>query len=106
VLLEKALTGLDLGSEQQLVKGGSVVVPPPIEQLPLLERPLVSGLDAVVVLDCEGEEEEVAVQRSLGRRLDPQTGESLSHLLQQKEGTWPIPTTTVSLMSFSTSLTK
>ena len=78
-LLEKALTGLDLESEQQLVQGASVVVPPPLEQLPLLERPLVSGLDAVVVLECGGEEEEeVAVQRSLGRRLDPQTGGSLA----------------------------
>lgn len=72
VLLEKALTGLDLASEEALAAGASLVAPPPSNKLPVLERPLVSGLSAVVVLG--GVEEEAATARALGRRRDPMTG--------------------------------
>jgi hypothetical protein len=72
VLLEKALTGLDLAAEQQLVQDASVIVPPPAAKLPQLQRPLLSGLDAVIMLECADEAQ--ALQRVLGRRLDPVTG--------------------------------
>jgi hypothetical protein len=72
VLLEKALTGLDLASEEALTAGASLVAPPPANKLPVLERALVSGLSAVVVLG--GVEEEAATARALGRRRDPMTG--------------------------------
>lgn len=72
VLLEKALTGLDLAAEQALVDGASLVAPPPLDALPQLQRPLVSGLDAVLVLSCK--DEALAAKRALGRRLDPATG--------------------------------
>jgi hypothetical protein len=72
VLLEKALTGLDLSAEQELLQGASLIVPPPASKLPQLQRPLLSGLDAVILLDCA--DETLALQRVLGRRLDPVTG--------------------------------
>lgn len=72
VLLEKALTGLDLSAEQELLQGASVIAPPPVAKLPQLQRPLLSGLDAVVLLECA--DEGLALQRVLGRRLDPVTG--------------------------------
>jgi hypothetical protein len=72
LLLEKALTGLDTTAERALVEGASLVAPPPRDALPQLERPLVSGLDAVLVLSCE--DEELAIKRALGRRVDPTTG--------------------------------
>lgn len=72
VLLEKALTGLDLSAEQELLQGASLIVPPPASRLPQLQRPLLSGLDAVILLDCD--EETLTLQRVLGRRLDPVTG--------------------------------
>jgi hypothetical protein len=72
VLLEKALTGLDLAAEQALVDGASLVAPHPLDALPQLQRPLVSGLDAVLVLGCK--DEALAAKRALGRRLDPTTG--------------------------------
>ncbi len=70
--LERALTGLDLGAEASLVAGASRLARPPADALPQLERPLTSGLDAVVVLECG--DEGVAVGRALGRRVDPVTG--------------------------------
>lgn len=73
VLLERALTGLDLAAEQQLLQGASLICPPPLSKLPQLSRPLLSGLDAVLLLECS--DEALAVQRVLGRRLDPQTGD-------------------------------
>jgi hypothetical protein len=80
VLLERALTGLDLAAEQALVDGASLVAPPPLDVLPQLQRPLLSGLDAVLVLGCG--DEAVAAKRALGRRLDPTTGETLiTHML-------------------------
>lgn len=72
LLLEKALTGLDTTAERALVEGASLVAPPPRDALPQLERPLLSGLDAVLVLACE--DEELAIKRALGRRVDPTTG--------------------------------
>lgn len=72
MLLEKALTGLDLAAEQELLQGVSLITPPPAAKLPQLQRPLVSGLDAVILLDCA--DETLAIQRVLGRRLDPVTG--------------------------------
>jgi hypothetical protein len=73
VLLEKALTGLDLAAEQELLEGASLITPPPAAKLPQLQRPLLSGLDAVILLDCA--QETLALQRVLGKRLDPVTGE-------------------------------
>jgi hypothetical protein len=78
-LLEKALTGLDLAAEQALVDGASLVAPPPLDVLPQLQRSLLSGLDAALVLGCG--DEAVAAKRALGRRLDPTTGEALRALL-------------------------
>jgi hypothetical protein len=78
VLLEKALTGLDLTAEQELLQGASVIAPPPVAKLPQLQRPLLSGLDAVVLLECA--DEGLALQRVLGRRLDPVTGACRSNL--------------------------
>ncbi|KAG2448325.1 hypothetical protein HYH02_006909 [Chlamydomonas schloesseri] len=72
VLLERMLTGLDLDSEQALIDAASVIAPPPTSALPQVARPLVSGLDAVVV--CGLADPELALKRALGRRLDPQTG--------------------------------
>jgi hypothetical protein len=71
-LLEKALTGLDLAAEQELLHSTSVISPAPAAKLPQLQRPLLSGLDAVLLLDCA--DEALAPQRVLGRRLDPVTG--------------------------------
>lgn len=71
-LLEKALTGLDLAAEQELLCGASVISPAPAAKLPQLQRPLLSGLDAVLLLDCADEAQ--ALQRVLGRKLDPVTG--------------------------------
>lgn len=76
VLLEKALTGLDLAAEQELLQGASLITPPPTSKLPQLTRPLLSGLDAVIMLDCA--DEALALQRVLGRRLDPVTGTACS----------------------------
>jgi adenylate kinase family enzyme len=76
VLLEKALTGLELAAEQALVDEVSLVAPPPLDALPQLQRPLVSGLDAVLVLGCK--DEALVAKRALGRRLDPVTGGMLS----------------------------
>ncbi len=73
--LERALTGLDLDSEADLLQNASQVAPPPEGVLPQLQRPLVSGLDAVLVLSLA--DEATAVKRALGRRLDPNTGEVL-----------------------------
>jgi hypothetical protein len=73
VLLEKALTGLDLAAEQELLEGASLIAPPPAAKLPQLQRPLLSGLDAVILLDCA--QEMLALQRVLGKRVDPVTGE-------------------------------
>ncbi|KAG2499886.1 hypothetical protein HYH03_002175 [Edaphochlamys debaryana] len=72
VLLERMLTGLNLDSEQELIEGASTIAPPPPSALPQMARPLVSGLDAVVV--CSLADPELALKRALGRRLDPQTG--------------------------------
>lgn len=74
VALEKALTGLDLEAEQCLLDGASLLAPPPPDALPQLDRPLASGLDAVIVLECE--DEGMAVGRALGQRVDPITGEA------------------------------
>lgn len=73
MLLEKSLTRLDTAAEQVLVDEASVVAPPPLDALPQLQRPLLSGLDAVILLGCD--DESIAVKRVLGRRLDPETGE-------------------------------
>jgi hypothetical protein len=73
VLCEKALTGLDLAAEQELLEGASLIAPPPAAKLPQLQRPLLSGLDAVILLDCA--QEMLALQRVLGKRVDPVTGE-------------------------------
>ncbi|GLC51118.1 hypothetical protein PLESTB_000467700 [Pleodorina starrii] len=72
VMLERLLTGLDLDSEQALIDAASIVAPPPASALPQVGRPLVSGLDAVVV--CGLADPELALKRALGRRLDPDTG--------------------------------
>jgi hypothetical protein len=70
--LERALTGLDLASEAALAGAASLLAPPPRDALPLLERPLASGLDAAVLLSCG--DEAAAAGRALGRRIDPVTG--------------------------------
>ncbi|GFR40940.1 hypothetical protein Agub_g1600 [Astrephomene gubernaculifera] len=72
MLLERMLTGLDLDAEQQLIDSASTIAPPPPNALPQVGRPLVSGMDAVVV--CSLTDPEVALKRALGRRLDPTTG--------------------------------
>lgn len=77
-LLEKALTGLDLAAEQELLREASVISPAPAAKLPQLQRPLLSGLDAVLLLDCA--DEALALQRVLGRRLDPVTGADTGNL--------------------------
>ncbi|KXZ56759.1 hypothetical protein GPECTOR_1g684 [Gonium pectorale] len=71
-LLERMLTGLDLDSEQALIDAASTIAPPPQSALPQVGRPLMSGLDAVVV--CGLADPELALKRALGRRLDPTTG--------------------------------
>lgn len=70
--LERLLTGLDLVSEAALASGASLLAPPPRDALPLLGRPLASGLDAVILLECG--DEAAAAGRALGRRVDPVTG--------------------------------
>ncbi len=72
VLMERMLTGLNLDSEQALIDSASVIAPPPLSALPQTARPLVSGLDAVVV--CSLTDPEMALRRALGRRVDPTTG--------------------------------
>lgn len=76
-LLERRLTGLDVGAEVQLIQSASQLVPPPEDCLPLLARPRRSGLDAVLVLALQ--DEHAAARRALGCRLDPVTG------------AWPLP---------------
>lgn len=72
VLMERLLTGLDLAAEQALVDGASAIAPPEPDQLPQVSRPLMSGLDAVVV--CGLSDEPLALKRALGRRRDPSNG--------------------------------
>lgn len=72
MLLEQALTGLDLDKEAALVASASRLAPAPQGALPQLTRPLLSGLDAVLVLGLT--DEATALKRALGRRLDPQVG--------------------------------
>jgi hypothetical protein len=79
-LLEQALTGLDLAAETALHTHASRLAPPPLSRLPQLARPLVSGLDAVLLLECG--DVELAVARVLGCRLDPVTG--------AQEGCWAL----------------
>ncbi|KAL0048541.1 hypothetical protein WJX82_005372 [Trebouxia sp. C0006] len=71
-LLEGALTGLDLTAERAFIASASRLAPPRPATLPDLNRPLTSGLDAVVVLELD--DEALAVKRALGRRVDPLTG--------------------------------
>mmetsp|Transcript_35241 Transcript_35241/g.78424 ORF Transcript_35241/g.78424 Transcript_35241/m.78424 type:complete len:1824 (+) Transcript_35241:146-5617(+) len=71
-LLERALTGLNLDEEKEVVAAASRLAPPPLEAVPQTERLLRSGLDAVIVLGLS--DEDAALKRALGRRLDPQTG--------------------------------
>jgi hypothetical protein len=73
VLLERALTGLDLAAEAALLASASHIAPPPLAKLPQLGRPLVSGLDAVLLLHSS--DDALMLQRVLGSRLDPVTGE-------------------------------
>lgn len=72
VLLERALSGLDLDSETAFIAQASVTAPPPPDALPNLTRSLVSGLDAVLFLALP--DAEVVVKRALGGRIDPLTG--------------------------------
>jgi hypothetical protein len=76
-LLERALTGLDLEAEAQVVREASRIAPPPPESLPQLQRPLTSGLDAVLVLGLS--DPALALKRALGRRVDPLTGKVCGH---------------------------
>eukprot|EP00798_Chlamydomonas_sp_ICE-L_P003481 gene3481-13543_t len=46
-LMEKMLTGLDLKDEQARCNAASRLAPPPSKSLPIVQRPLSSGLDAV-----------------------------------------------------------
>ncbi|KAA6421790.1 MAG: central pair complex 1, partial [Trebouxia sp. A1-2] len=71
-LLEGALTGLDLTAERTTIASASRLAPPRPATLPDLNRPLTSGLDAVLVLELD--DEALAVKRALGRRVDPLTG--------------------------------
>eukprot|EP00955_Chlamydomonas_euryale_P020921 221647-Chlamydomonas_euryale.AAC.1 len=71
-LLEAALTGLDLASEAAVVAAASVIAPPPPGALPQMQRPLLSGLDAVLVLGLT--DEAAALKRAVGCRVDPATG--------------------------------
>ena len=72
VLLEKALTNLDLNEEASQRSRQSVIAPPGARGVPDEDRMLVSGLDAVVVLSVS--DESVALRRALGGRLNPETG--------------------------------
>lgn len=72
VLLERKLTGLNVEAERLLIADASVLVPPPPDMVPEVDRPRRSGLDAVMVLQLE--DGTVALKRALGRRVDPLTG--------------------------------
>jgi hypothetical protein len=68
VLLEKALTGLDLSKEEARMNNASRVAPPPPEKIDAnLNRALLSGLDHVVVLSVS--DEETVLKRAVGRRV-------------------------------------
>eukprot|EP00854_Cymbomonas_tetramitiformis_P007823 gene7823-9291_t len=71
VLLEKALTGLDLDYEASVKAKASVLAPPPKDPAEDT-RLLVSGLDKVVALKCK--DEAVGLKRAVGRRMDPKDG--------------------------------
>ena len=74
VLLEKALTNLDLEEEATMRSRQSVIAPPGARSVPDEDRTLVSGLDAVIFLSVS--DESVALRRALGGRLDPETGKT------------------------------
>ena len=77
-LLERALTGLDLDKEEERRAAQSHIAPPPPGSLLQHSRPLLSGLDAVLVLCLTerevGRDESAALKRALGRRMDPTNG--------------------------------
>lgn len=71
-LLERALTSLDLEQEAARRQQASLVAPPPADAFPDPDRPLMSGLDAVIVIGMA--DDTVAIRRAIGRRVDPMTG--------------------------------
>eukprot|EP00892_Ulva_mutabilis_P002600 jgi/Ulvmu1/12340/UM089_0024.1 len=85
--LEKALTGLDMAAEEAYVAGASFIAPPSSSAFLSPTRPIKSCLDSVVVLELENSE--VAVERAVGRRMDPETGKIYHMQLSPPPGDAP-----------------
>ena len=75
--LERALTSLDLTSEAAYAARASRVAPPAAGAFADPNRPLTSCLDTVIILELD--DEETAIHRAIGRRMDPET-QKLYHL--------------------------
>lgn len=85
--LEKALTGLNVAAEEAYAAGASRVAPPGAAAFLSPSRPIKSCLDTVVVLELENSE--VAVERAVGRRMDPETGKIYHMQLSPPPGDAP-----------------
>lgn len=65
MLMENKLTGVDLESEKKAVSRSSRLAPPPAGYLPDPDRPLLSGLDAVINLELS--DQKTSLERALER---------------------------------------
>lgn len=85
--LEKALTGLDVVAEEAYIAAASFTAPPGAAAFLSPTRPIKSCLDSVIVLELENSE--LAVERAVGRRMDPETGKIYHMQLSPPPGDAP-----------------
>lgn len=76
-----------MAAEEAYTAGASVIAPPGATAFLSPTRPIKSCLDSVVVLELE--DSEVAVERAVGRRMDPETGKVYHMQLSPPPGDAP-----------------
>eukprot|EP00803_Ostreobium_quekettii_P002527 evm.model.scf_1208EXC.6 EVM.evm.TU.scf_1208EXC.6 scf_1208EXC:28213-40026(-) len=74
LLFERKMTGADPARDAAIRTAASRIAPPPAELLPDPKERPASGLDAVIVLCID--DDDVALRRALGRRIDRRSGTS------------------------------
>jgi adenylate kinase family enzyme len=72
------------GHPQAFIDASSELAPAPADCLPLVGRSLTSGLDAVLLLEAPSEQ--LTLDRLLGRRMDPVTGEATEEAQGRRGG--------------------
>ena len=77
---ERAISKLDLDAEAAYAAAAARTAPPPPDAFPPADRPLASCLDTVVILELE--DHELVLDRAVGLRVDPQSGERY-HLIHR-----------------------